>query len=180
MYNTMNNTLKDSEQLFSHLVVDGKEIYEDHYDYISDHILGISIIQVIVLTKKQMFDNILLSTDEYLTRSIPFVRRLADVFYQQPTQDSWLDFEQLMEGLQWLSQMVQSINQLSKTTLEFSHIHYSFEVEEVISNLADALQNGDTLLIGDHLKYELLALMDNLAGAVTITIDSEVMRHDLN
>lgn len=181
MYNTIKDILKDSEELFSHLAVDGKEIYEDHYEYVSDHIFDISLIQVLVVTKKQMFDNVLLSTDDYLTRSIPLVRRLADVFYKQPTQDSWLDFEQLMEGLQWINQMVQSINQLLSTSLEFSHIHhYSFEVEAVIGNLADALQNGDTLLIGDLLKYELLVLMDNLAETVKITIDSEVIRHDLN
>ena len=105
--------LKDTGYAFTSLTVDGVEIETDYALYLSQRIGEIQEIEVGVKSFRTLMAEMMASAEDYLGRARPEVEKLSTEFYQGPTEKSWHKFTQLLEGLQWLLEVV--------TTLESYH-----------------------------------------------------------
>jgi hypothetical protein len=172
--------LKENQVYIDHMEIDGVIIYQDFQEYLFEHIRGIKQINIKVQTMKQLLDESMITMQFYLEGALPEVKSLADEFYQGATKDSWDKLNQLLEGLMWICQTLETI--LSKQVYQdkFVYLEVSSALHEELSNLEGALTDTDMVLTADILKHEIISIFDNLLLAVTNTIDNEVVRNDLS
>lgn len=166
---------------FSHLIVDGVEIYDDPESYLQVNLEGISSLEIIVKTEKEFTNELLLDAESYIKRAKNELTLLADGFYQNPTSEQWNNFNQMMEGLQWINQVLQHMNDLEKRLMnaeEYNKIYIT--LQENIATLHEAVISEDYILTADIIQYELVPVYESLEIEFTKTIDTEGYRQDIN
>lgn len=177
--NQVEEILKENDVYLELMEIDGNEVFEGFQEYLIEHIQEIKEIKVKVQTLKQLLDESILTMQQYLEGALPEVKKLADEFYQGATKESWDKLTQLFDGLSWVTQNIRAIQTEIQYQNSTAYIDISKSLQEELSNLEDALKNGDLVLTGDILKYEIVSILDQLLAIVTTTIDNEVLRHDL-
>jgi DNA mismatch repair ATPase MutS len=176
-----------SSKTLSHMVIDGNEIVGDYYDYFLNNIKNINKIEVILLTYKELIEEILLSTLNYLKRTPQIIEGLANTFYKNPTKESWNDLNDLLEALSWIMNTFASIDQdhrLKDIILSYENWNlYAKEVlslKEILANLEEALANNDYVSIADILSYEIESVFKEMEDKLSSLINREVNLYDLN
>lgn len=166
---------------YSHLIVDGKEIYEQLESFLIESLESISIIELVVKTVRDFVDEVLIMAKNYLTDAIPEMTSLSDGFYQNPSSEHWSEFSNMLEGMQWLNQTINLIDKSKVRPANWNEcIKLAAEFEMELKNLEQAVVNIDSVLIADIIQYELLPVYEALLVEVNTTIDTEVTRNDLN
>jgi len=175
------NELLSKDYYFSHFIADGIEVLESHEDYLNQSINEIERIELIAKTVKEFVNDILLSAEAYINRATPELGTLAEEFYDNPNADSWSRFSQLIEGLQWLTDMLSLIGDSNGKPLNWAEfIEVSNEMKGILKNLEEALQNEDHVLIGDLIQYEIIENFKALGEEIQKSIDVEGKRYDLS
>lgn len=176
----INELLKD-EYYFNHLRVDGQDVFENPELYLKEHIQGIEQLEIIAIPAKDFINDLLLSAEEYIERAIPHLKDLSEEFYHNAIKESWEELANLFEGAQWLIQMVHIIEKSLNRPKNWDIVMESVQsLQSEMESLEEALENGDTVLIGDMLQYEFLPVFTKMAKEVKNAIDTEGTRHDLS
>lgn len=175
------NELLSKEYYFSHYIADGIEVLKSHEDYLNQNINEIERIEIIAKTVKEFVNDILLSAEDYINRATPELGTLAEEFYNNAKADSWSRFSQLLEGLQWLTDMLSSIEDCTVKPLNWGgYARISNEMQGILKNLEKALQNEDHVLIGDLIQYEIIENFKALGQEIQKSNDVEGTRYDLS
>jgi hypothetical protein len=181
LFRQMDELLQAKGYHLNHLVVDGVEVYEEIETYIQDRAADVKLIHIEVGTIQQFADQMLVSADTYLTRAMPGVAKLIDIFYQGNGDAAWEKFDQLLEALEWMLRTVHSFHDVRITyTNKQVYLLYEQQLREKVKILLDAVERSDMTLIGDLLNYEIQPELQLLHIEIRKTLDSEVTRHDLN
>lgn len=164
---SINQRLSENELDLSHLVIDGNYIDGGFYQYLADNILAIKEVVVVVKTPESIVNETLDSAYNYIANAVLMIKPLTEAFYQAPKQDSWNSLANLFEGIQWIMETVNRIDNIEN--LKNIVINYQIWNEyvqtikglsAVIIELEDAMVNQDQVLIGDLLQYEILAIFE--------------------
>lgn len=175
------NELMTDQYYFSHLVVDGVEVYEEPENYLFERLVTTSRIEVIAKTIREYVNELLLISKDYIKRAIPELTVLADGFYQNATAAEWKNFSEMLEGVQWLNQMTLLINNSKERPLNWDEIiNLSAKLKSELENLEEAVGNKDNILIADIMQYELLPLYEGLESEIHTTLVTEGYHHDFN
>ncbi|OPY58790.1 MAG: hypothetical protein A4E55_00664 [Pelotomaculum sp. PtaU1.Bin035] len=172
MFQHVNQLIAESNLALSHMDIDSVEVYENYYQYVLDHLHTIQVIDIIMKTMNDLILDALLSTESYLARSLPEIRLLVDEFYQGPGKISWVKFEQLLEGLQWMLNMLATIGE----NKEWYHNKEQYrsiagQLSNQIGLLQEAFENKDMTLLSDLLGYEIVPSLENLEIKIKETLD---------
>ena len=116
MFAKIEEKLKNTGLIFSSLTIDGLEISVDYAHYLSQNIANIKEIEVGTKSFRELLVETMSTAQEYLQRATPEVGKLCDEFYRGPTADSWSNFAQLIEGLQWLLQVMTAVGSYTAGT----------------------------------------------------------------
>jgi hypothetical protein len=172
---------QSSGLVVSHWVVDGVLVYDDYEDYIRERLPKISEVEIVVKSKKQLQDELLISLDRYLKQALPEIPGMIDRLYHGGDQEAWGQFSQLVEGLNWIFEAVYSIVNSGLPYAGIESIHSLVQqLRGQVETLAQALEHKDITFLADILHYELLTTLRNLGDAVSGTVDSGVERYELN
>lgn len=175
------NELLTDQYYYSHLIVDEVEVYEEPESYFLKRQESISTIEIAVKTVQEFVNEVLIMADNYLKRAIPEMKVLADGFYQNPKADKWNDFSVMLEGMQWLNQLVDSIDKAKERPGNWNEcIKHAFQLEIELKNLEKAVVNIDSVLIADIIQYELLPVYEALRVEFNKSIDTEGELYDFN
>ncbi|USK69971.1 hypothetical protein [Peribacillus asahii] len=175
------NELLSDQYYFSHLIVDGEEVHEDPESYLVECLESISRIEVVSKTIREFVSEVLLLAEDYLKRAIPEMTALIDGFYQSPNADNWKNFSDMLEGMQWLNQIIGLIDQAKARPNNWDEcIKLAAQLDMELKNLEEAVKNADSVLIADMIQYELIPIYEALAVELKTTIDTEVKRNDTN
>ncbi|GAF67096.1 hypothetical protein BTS2_4005 [Bacillus sp. TS-2] len=177
----INQEIEGSGLFFSHFLIDGELVYEGYEDYFIQHIQTINSVEVILLSTKEMLNGLLLSFEQYLVNASPEINQLVQDFYQNPTAESWLQFERLLEGIQWIAEVVTTIDKHEndiKSWDEYLKAIAQLQVE--LQQLMEALENKDSVLLADILQYEIIPIFDLLKKLTTETIDEQFERKGIS
>lgn len=181
MVTQINQSVGESGYYFSHLIVDGVNIYQDHEVYMREKIESIQEVVVKVKSEKEMVNDLLLSTESYVANALPEIEKLADEFYGHPDENTWNKFNQFLEGVQWLVNMVASIDKSNyKLATGDEFFVASSTIENELKSLAEALENKDLILIADIIQYEMIPAMKALMNHAKKVIDEQGTRPDLS
>lgn len=167
IFNGINEYLYKEDLQFSHLIIDGEEIYDNFDGYIIEKIKDIKKIEVIVLLLSEIVDGSLKSAEQYSKNAIPIINKLAEEFYQKPDENAWSYLTDLFEGIQWIIQSLTEINSIESSDEIISdyeiwddYIREVSKFNDVIFELENAVLNKDNILIGDMLLYEIVPIFE--------------------
>lgn len=178
LFALIEETLQGTEYHFSHLVIDGIAVYDQFEETILQSIDRIQAINVQVKTLDEFVRESLNSTREYLNRALPEIEALIDRFYQAPDQKAWSLFLDLLEGLQWIHQVVNTVQDAGYPSLNrdvFGKI--DAELLQHYAALAEGLENKDHVLIADVIQYEVLPVLETLSREINSMVVEE-KHHD--
>lgn len=158
----------------SHIIIDEQILYNDYREYVEERLQSIGKIQIEAVTLQQYVDQLLVTSHEYCSRAIELLPALSAQYYQAPNQDSWSQFESLLEGLEWLTQVA--------SLIEEHNIHYSnlptyleihASLRQVLSEMLQSVERKENSAIGDLLHYEILPLLEKLEQELNILMSEE-------
>lgn len=171
MFEYLEETLASNNNLLSGMSIDGVIIHDDYYNYITENLDKINQIQVEVVSVKDALINTVGMSQEYLERVIPELEGLADAFYFGADDNEYIDkLGQLFEGIQWLLEAGQSMEDFSfvidgsekgKWDNVVNDLH---KLDEEFGSMKEAVMNMDKVLIGDILKYEIKEILESIEG----------------
>ncbi len=181
LFTKIEEELENTGQIFSHLTIDGTQIFTDYAQYLMQNIAEIQEIVVGTKSFRELLTETMATAQEYLIRATPEIEKLCDEFYQGPTEESWGKFAQLLEGLEWLLQVVTAVDTYTLAT-ENQHPYEQLntEFQEKTKELQEAMKNTDYVLIGDLLRYELIPMFSSLSDALEQALTTEGLANDLN
>lgn len=189
--NTMNNydklisdiddQVNRSNKIFSHLIIDGIEVYDDFYEYFLDNIKNIEEVTVVTKTIKEISQDILVSTIDYIEGAIPEIDMLSTEFYKRPSKNSWEKLADLIEGFKWIidsfaiidsnTQLKKIVNSYEEWNLYAKDIH---SLNELLVDFEEILKNNDLVSIADILSYEIKPLFKSMKEKLEKVVLEEV------
>lgn len=163
----INNSLTEQEMSLSHLIVDGNDIDEKFYEYLTDNVQTIQEIVVVVRTPTLIVNEALVSAYDYIANAVMMIKPLSEAYYQSPPKSAWNSLANLFEGIQWIMETVERIDgfeNLEKIINDYQiwneYVQMTKGLSAVIVELDDAMINEDFVLIGDLLQYEILPICE--------------------
>ncbi|MEK4653526.1 MULTISPECIES: hypothetical protein [Niallia] len=158
----INEDLEKNKLYFSHLIINGKEVYSDFEEQIMEQINTIEKIELVTKTIDEFINDLTVSLNQYSNRAIPIIKQLTEQFYQSPTEEAWGLLQDLLEGLNWVYSTIKSMGntELNEYKENLLNVANHFEVE--LPNLLDAIENHDYILIGDIISYEILPQFESI------------------
>ncbi|CAN7157922.1 hypothetical protein [Paenibacillus sp. LjRoot56] len=171
----VNEMNKASKELYSYMIIDGVHIYEPYESYLLEHFAGIDQVEIVTQTYRQQKWSMLQTLKEYLERALPDLERLSDGFYQGADSETWTRLNEMLEAMGWLLQVVELMGQESEPLSNpEAYTEALSQIQEKISQLMEAVQAGDTTMIGDVIQYEILPVFQSLGIVVDNTLENEV------
>lgn len=177
IFDYIKQAIEETEYNFSHMVVDGEEIYDEFELYLEDNIKSIDEVKVVMLTIEEMISDNLHTISEYVEGAIPLINDLADKFYRQPNAEDWIQITDLFEGLGFILDILENIDNMEN----LNDLVASYEVwneyvvevkllDEIVKELNTAIENSDTVLIGDLLSHEIVPVFEKMKTKLDILI----------
>ncbi len=187
MFKEINDIVSGTNLIFSHLIIDDLEVYDDFYDYFLDNIKNIEEVIVVTKTIKKMSEEVLLSTVDYLERAIPEIEILSNEFYKTPSRESWKKLMDLIEGIKWIMDTFAAIDsneQLKNIVNSYeewnTYAKDIYELNELIIEFEEILENSDFVSTADILSYEIIPLFNNMKEKLLKLISEEVEINDID
>ncbi|MCA1061375.1 hypothetical protein LCL96_20880 [Rossellomorea aquimaris] len=166
---------------FSHLEVDGVEVYSEPEQFLLDNMDRIKNLKIHAKTLQEFIEDSLKTSEEYLSRAIPEVLLLANDYYHNPTEKTWGKFNHFLEGLQWLDQLFVTIVRTNNGLNYWNdYSELTNKLKMGIEELHNAMESSDNVLIGDIIQYEILPIYEDLHQLIKSTLDFEGCLHDTN
>jgi hypothetical protein len=160
----INEDLENNKLYFSHLIINGKEVYSDFEDTLVEQINTIEKIELVTKTINEFINDLTVSLNEYSNRAIPSIKQLTEQFYQSPTEESWAMLQDLLEGLNWVYSTIKSIGNTELNEYKENLLMIANHLEVELPNLLDAMECNDFILIGDIISYEILPQFEEIAS----------------
>lgn len=181
IFKEIDNIVNSGNMIFSHLIIDGQEVYNDFYDYFLDNMKNIQEVKVVTRIAKEAFEEILLSTIDYLNRAIPEIEVLSNEFYKTPSRESWGKLGDLLEGVKWIMDTFMIID----ADFDLKNIVNSYEdwniyaediykLNELLIEFEEMLENSDFVSTADILSYEIIPLFNDMKKKLEKLISEEV------
>jgi hypothetical protein len=158
----------------SHIIIDEQILYNDYREYVEERLQSIEQIQIEAVTLQQYVEQLLVTSHEYCSRAIELLPALSAQYYQAPNQDSWSQFESLLGGLEWLTQVASLIEEHN---IQYSNLSTYLEIHaslrQVLSEMLQSVERKENAAIGDLLHYEILPLLEKLEQELNTSLSEE-------
>ncbi|MFD2705623.1 hypothetical protein [Salibacterium lacus] len=173
--------LEDTGYFISHLNVDGREVYEKLDIFLQDNAEDIEIVEVVVKTKSEFLNDVLLLLETYLLNVNREVKKIIHEFYTEPVETTWRKFQEFLQGIQWINDSIETVDQSvekSFDTAEF--VHNQKEINNHLEELMNAVESNDHISTADIMQFEILPGLEQLQQSITTYIDQRGTRDDVN
>lgn len=168
LFETIEMALKEDNLELSHLLIDGTPVYQDLEQFIEENYATIKEISLVTFALQALINDTLTSAFEYAGKATSILKSLSEAFYQSPDQEDWQVLADLFEGIDWLIDSMNRIDQIENLQLYLTD--YTIWNEYVLAikgsklylkELEQAMINKDEVLIGDLILYEILPIFES-------------------
>lgn len=173
----INEILNSGGFIFSHITVDGVDVFNSHEEYLIKNISFIEEVKVELHTPRAFLLELLNSTHVYLSKLEPLIENLGNHFYQSSLEDAWGSLNDFLEGVQWILSSLEGINEMEvlKSYTEALDIWKDYNIQisnlkNILPDLMQAMENHDDILIGDILSYEVKEIVSNMNNVLPLLI----------
>jgi len=177
IFDTINKYLNKRDLQFSHLIIDGISIYQDIYNYFFDNIENIKKVEVVIQSITDLVNETIVTASSYIGNAIPLVTELAEEFYQQPNEKTWIKLNDLFEGIQWIIESLAKIDSIKNLNNVINNYEiwneYVQEVSKLsifIPELESVIVAKDIITIGDMMLYEIKPLFENILDKLKLLL----------
>ncbi len=177
MLSQLNETiarLYSSNEIVQEVIIDGQPYSEGYETYLYQHIGKVRNIQLMTVNGDLWIAELVTELQHYLPKLIKATDSISDCFYGQMAEEDWRSFSQLMEGVTWVYQSVQTVrnhhaNMAYDTTLNVftaAMVGFTNELEQLLPQVERSIEQQEFTNAGDLLKYELGTALERLSGAL--------------
>lgn len=187
IFTKINKTLNEFNLVFSHLSIDGLEIYDDFYDCFAKNIENIQEVKVIAKTIEEIVQETIVSTLNYIERAVPEIEILSDEFYKTPNKNTWDKLSDLLEGMNWMigtftyiesnPELKNIVNSYEEWNLYARDI---YSLKELLVEFEEIMKNNDLVSTADILSYEIVPLFNSMNEKLEKLVCREVNPNALN
>lgn len=167
VFQQLSQWMEETGQQLVCLDIDGVEVSDGYEQYIVDHLADIQQIVVKVKTVRQLLADSLVLVRDYLERAIPAIDKLVDEFYHDVTPDTWKRFAQLLEGMDFILNRLEAVNQHAEWYFNARQFSLSKDnLSAKITMLQEAMVSQDRVWLSDLLLYEIVPVFKSLMMAI--------------
>jgi len=161
----MNQLSENEDLIFSHLIIDGQEVYNDHENYINQYLHDIKIIELEMASVEELTNDILNSLKLYLNRAVPTLELMVSEDYGEMSESFWTNMVDLTDGIQAIMQFSESLNALDSVAFHTVEEEQK-QLINILPQLLDALESKDATLSFDLLSFEIVPIFEALQKKV--------------
>lgn len=171
IFEHINESIEDGALVFSHLIIDGVDVYENHEAYLNEHINEVMKVEIITREMKAMIWDTMTSVNEYLERAIPALKQLRDEGF---TDEIWLEIDHLGEGMQWMLQFVEITKEAVEQPSNWEAVEKAIkDCEAGFAKLLEAVEVKDPILISHMLSKEVTPAYEELQASIELSLEDK-------
>ena len=154
----MNAILKNRQNFYIRRVwLDGKEVSSSAQDTSKISAANVDLLELELAQLQDLLANNLTNAKAYLEKLIPGFQKAADLFRMGNEQEANQYYLQVLDGIDWFSQVVLTIvNAQEKKFEEKSLEERQKELTGLMAQMLEANENQDWVLLADLLEYEMI------------------------
>jgi hypothetical protein len=142
--------------------VDGQEISSNAQDSVMTLTSSIGLLKLELASLQDVLSNNLDNAKDYLKKLIPGFQKAADLFRMENEQEANKYYLQILDGVDWFSQVLLTILQSWEKNLEGQSLEErQKKLTGLIAQMLEANQNQDWVLMADLLEYEMIPLYED-------------------
>ena len=161
----LDHILKQEPELgncFGNIRLNEKEVLADSAEVRQTPVSRIETLETEVFSLNQILEKNIANARDYLKKLIPGLQQASDLFRTGNEQEANKFFINIIDGMEWFSQVVDSIAKATESELtDIISVGRDFQdrqdqLVELSRQMVEANQNQDWVLLADLLEYEIL------------------------
>ena len=156
----LNAILKNHKDSYIRRVwLDGQEGSPSTQDTLKTSVSSIELLELELSYLKDLLANNLVNAKEYLEKLVPGFQEAADLFRMGSEQEANKYYLQILDGIDWFSQVIQTIVKAQENEAEGHNLEgRQKKLTDLMTQMLEANQNQDWVLLADLLEYEMIPL----------------------
>ena len=158
MEEVMNAIVKSRQNSYIRRVwLDGQEVSSDSQDILKISPTSVGLLELELAELQDLLANNLTNAKDYLVRLIPGFQKAADLFRMGNEQEANQYYLQVLDGIEWFSQVVIIIVSTQENKSEEKSLEErQKKLTDLMSQMLEANQNQDWVLMADLMEYEMI------------------------
>ena len=154
----MNAIVKSRQNSYIRRIwLDGQEVSSDSQDTLKTLTTSVELLELELAELQDLLANNLTNAKDYLVRLIPGFQKAADLFRMGNEQEANQYYLQVLDGIEWFSQVVIIIVSTQKNKSEEKSLEErQKKLTDLMSQMLEANQNQDWVLMADLMEYEMI------------------------
>jgi len=171
--NELFQRLYERFEIVQEVLIDGQAFREGYNEFLLEHFDTVKQVEIKTISATEWMHGVVEELCGYLPRLLRACDSISELFYGEMSEEHWTYFQQLTDGIGWVTQSAEALRHHLERTGENADLlaalnGFLAEVKEQLGGLARELENGDHTAVGDRVKYELPGLfqmlLDRLGG----------------
>jgi hypothetical protein len=158
MEEVMNAIVKSRQNSYIRRVwLDGQEVSSDSQDILKISPASVGLLELELAELQDLLAKNLTNARDYLVRLIPGFQKAADLFRMGNEQEANQYYLQVLDGIEWFSQVVIIIVSTQENKSEEKSLEErQKKLTDLMSQMLEANQNQDWVLMADLMEYEMI------------------------
>ena len=154
----MNAIVKSRQDSYIRRIwLDGQEVSSDSQDTLKTLTTSVELLELELAELQDLLANNLTNAKDYLVKLIPGFQKAADLFRMGNEQEANQYYLQVLDGIEWFSQVVIIIVSTQKNKYEEKSLEErQKKLTDLMSQMLEANQNQDWVLMADLMEYEMI------------------------
>ena len=142
--------------------LEGQEVSSSAQDTLMTSTSSIELLELELAYLADLLANNLGNAKEYLEKLIPGFQKAADLFRMGNEQEAHKFYLQILDGIDWFSQVVLNIVKSRGNQVEGQSLgDRQKELTGLMAQMLEANQNQDWVLLADLLEYEMIPFYED-------------------
>ena len=107
----------------------------------------------------------LIMANDYMYNLEKGIQVIVEKFEEDDDAEGFKLIYVMCEGIEWLGKSIELTKDIHKVTIRIEPI------VDVLKGILEAIENQDTMLIGDKLNYELLTILEDVHKKIKLSIE---------
>jgi len=148
--------------IFGAIRLNGKDVLADSPEIRQTPVSQIETLETEIFSLNQILGKNIINAQDYLQKLIPGIQKASDLFRSGNEQEANKFFINIIDGMDWFSQVVDSIakaTDFESDTILFDEKGFQDRQDHLVQmtrQMVEANQNQDWVLLADLLEYEIL------------------------
>ncbi len=148
------------ERLVHYVIINNQIMYDGYEEYIMNNLNTINELNIVTLSRQESIQVTEKTLDEYLDRFLDASMALSKQFYGSVAEETWSDFSDFIQGLDWIIKALEFNIVLFNNEGEAKFYQLTIEnLGAVVADMDQSLEQQDHVAVADLIQYEIIPLL---------------------